>query len=438
MTTLVITDIPRLAALFEQIAAERGSLMVVSEIHRGIEELERIKPGLIIIQNHLSGLSADIVHKHLKSRLGKRKARFALISPSETLEVELSARFEAILDPALSDEQLEQLITSLLTRPDTSQAKEIKPVSSILELPLPMVDEAALPDLQPPNELTAATDTSSHPEQPDTLLLPELAASRVPEAEALPDPGTYARPRLPNRSIISAFSQHLETTADELQPRPAPFADRAEELAIRDLHHEPHLPQTDQQPAPLFRRTGFWLVTGTVALVVLITLFQQSPRSTKKEVSTPQPPLTVQRPAEAPPTAQQPVASNQPALQSHGGGRPRSLPSFIPQSGIDPAYSKDNPGWSSYHGQTNEYRVFREKDGTIKAVQVIDRSGAGVQDGFYVTVLKELAGVTSMHPTSSEIKEGYEIRRGTVAGLDLVQYRDAQGGRLRGFVVTWP
>ena len=69
---------------------------------------------------------------------------------------------------------------------------------------------------------------------------------------------------------------------------------------------------------------------------------------------------------------------------------------------------------------------------------MIDRSGAGIQDAFYISVLKELAGATAMRPTSSEIKEGYEIRRGTVAGLELVQYRDAQGGRLRGFVVTWP
>lgn len=43
-----------------------------------------------------------------------------------------------------------------------------------------------------------------------------------------------------------------------------------------------------------------------------------------------------------------------------------------------------------------------------------------------------------MHTISSEVKEGYEIRRGTVAGLELLHYRDAQGGRLRGVVISWP
>ena len=69
---------------------------------------------------------------------------------------------------------------------------------------------------------------------------------------------------------------------------------------------------------------------------------------------------------------------------------------------------------------------------------MIDRSGAGIQESFYISILKELAGATAMRPTSSEIKEGYEIRRGDLAGLQLVQYRDAQGGRMRGFVITWP
>ncbi len=110
----------------------------------------------------------------------------------------------------------------------------------------------------------------------------------------------------------------------------------------------------------------------------------------------------------------------------------------MPLSGLDPSYGKEHPGWESYRGATSEYRVFREPDSTIKAIQVIDRSGSGMQESFYISALKELAGATAMRTTSSEIKEGYEIRKGEVAGLQLVQYRDAQGGRLRGFVVTWP
>lgn len=443
MTTLVITDIPRICELFERLAAEQGNVTVVGELHRGIEQLDLLKPDLIIIQNYLSGLSADIVHKHLKSRLGKRKARFALISPSETLEVELSARFEAILDPTLPNERLEQTILTLLTQPPPKAPQA--PVSSILDLP-PVSRQEELPGLQseqPAPTPAPPSDTVTLAPPAATVCEPPPSPPQLPE-ESLPEPLTYDRPRRANMSIVSAFSQHLDSTAEELQPRPAVLTARDEELAIRDLHHEPHLIHDEQEgQPPFYQRAAFWLLAGTVILVVIVTLIQQRPRAPHK--------VTLQQPAkpqqssvvEQSPT--QPQPANPPTavtingtFLSHGQGRPKTLPSFIPQTGHDPGYAKDNPGWESYHGQANEYRVFREKDGTIKAVQVIDRSGAGIQEAYYISILKELAGVTAMRPTASEIKEGYEIRRGTVAGLELVQYRDAQGGRLRGIVITWP
>ncbi|MGB4598548.1 MAG: hypothetical protein WBI04_01060 [Trichlorobacter sp.] len=440
MTTLVITDIPRISALFEQIASRRGGLVVVSEIHRGIEELDRHKPGLIILQNHLSGLSADIVQKHLKSRLGKRKVRFALISPSESLDVELSARFEAILDPALSDERLTQILEELLSQPERAARSTGTPVSSILELPPIRQQEPELPGLQPepPPNLAGAADMVQISSPPPPTSATDLSAAAPLPDQSLPEPATYDLPRRANSSIISAFSQHLDHTAAELAPDPTRFSDRDNDLAIRDLHRQPHLLQDEQRPAtPFFRRTGLWLLSGTVVVVIIITLIQQRPGSSRKtDTEAPAPALPVEPAAVAPPPTPAPIGHR--GLQSHGAGRPRALPSFIPQAGIDRSYTKDNPGWESYHGQASEYRIFREKDNAIKAVQVIDRSGAGIQDAFYISVLKELAGATAMRPTSSEIREGYEIRRGVVAGLELVQYRDAQGGRLRGFVVTWP
>jgi len=424
MATLVITDIPRLSALFERLAAERDDLVVVSEIHRGIETLEQREPDLIIIQNHLSGLSADILCKHLKSRLNRRKVRFALISPSESLDVDLSARFETILDPVLDDQQLEKAIEQLLSKAAMPAHSVTSPVTSILELP--------------PNELEAVPETARDSVQfspppampPETLPPPALANE--------PEPITYDRPRRPNMSIISAFSQHLDSTAEEVQPRSATLAELDDNAAVHELPPEP-LPLAEAPrlaPSSPLQRTGFWLVVGTVVLVVIITLVQQRPRS-PQQVSLPDTPST-QAPLSSGALPVPSVASEQGQLPPHGPVRPKSLPSFIPAESIDPAYGNDNPGWESYHGQANEFRVFREKDGAIKALQVIDRSGAGMQDAFYSSILKELTGATAMRPSSSEIKEGYEIRRGTVAGLQLVQYHDAQGGRLRGVVITWP
>lgn len=444
MHTLVITDIPRISELFERIAAEQNAVTVVGELHRGIEQLDQLKPDLIIFQNHLSGLSADILLNHLKSRLNHRKARFALIAASDNLDRELSARFETILDPSLPDEQLKQRIHSLLTPLPVFPEKAPLPASSIFDLP-PASQQEHLPGLTADQTtLTAPLSEDSATAPHLTVPVSELPSPAQPAEEPLPQPLTYDRPRRANRTIVSAFSQHLDSTVEEVTPRPATVLDRDDEYAIRDLHHEPHLaPDDDPGRPPLYRRAGFWLLVSTVILVLIVTVIQQRPRA----------PHTVglQQPAslqQSTPSGKQSAAGQKPAhqhtappdgtLRSHGQGRPTALPSFIPQEGRDPGYAKDNPGWESFRGQANEYRVFREKDGSIKAVQVIDRSGAGIPDPYYISILKELAGVTAMRPTASEIKEGYEIRRGTVAGLELIQYRDAQGGRLRGIVITWP
>lgn len=432
MDILAITDIPRMTALFERLARLIPGLTVVSEIHRGIEELESRKPGLVFIQNHLAGLSADILHKHLKSRLGQRAARFGLISAPSAIDSDNAAAFEVILDPALSDEQLEQAVLNLLRQQDQPAKQQ-----------LPTQDRAAAAQYGSPGQeqTVPLSPPPAAPLQTAQQQLPLMPDPAVPVESDLESatPLTYQLPRRPGISIISDFSKQLDTRSDSLQPEPAPFNRREHELRIRDLHQEPHLISDPEPPQPWYRTTAFLLVSVTLLVVVAVSLFQhRSSRtaSVSKAVSDSKAPAAAPAPTASATVVPQP--ETKPALSSHGSGRPRSLPSFIPKEGLDPAYGKDNPGWENYRGQTNEYRVFREKGGAIKAIQVIDRSGAGIQESFYTSTLKELAGATAMRPTSSEIKEGYEIRRGDLAGLQLVQYRDAQGGRMRGFVITWP
>ncbi len=429
MELLVITDIPRMTVLFERVALSCPGLTLVNDIHRGIEDLDRRRPDLVIFQNRLSGLSADILHKHLKSRLGSRKTRFVLISTSEALDVDLSARFDAILDPALDDTQLEQTIVKLigLTSPQDG------PLSSETAVTAAEQSEPAISEEQPVPVADAEQAARVFP-----LTLPaDLQREKEEPSEA---PLVYELPRRPVRKIISEFSQQLEQqSADHLQQPVQPEV-YEEPPVLRDLHQMPHLIADSDLVRPWYRRTAPLLVGVTLVVVVAVSVLQYRTGKTPDE----QPPVAKAEGA----AVQQPVSSSRvgtsatdPARQnlaSHGGGRPRDLPGFVPRDGHEPAYGKQHPGWELYLGATSEHRVFREADGIIKALQIIDRSGAGIQESFYTSVLKELAGATAMRPTSSEVKEGYEIRRGEVAGLQLVQYRDAQGGRLRGFVITWP
>lgn len=421
MAKLVITDIPRMKAFFQKFASDSGELVVVSEIHRGIEELDRLEPELVVIQNHLSGISADIILKHFKSRTGDRPVRYALINTSAYLPPEVDASYELIIDPSLSDPDIQRTLEYLLMgrgeKPETGVARPQTQLQPITPLP----DKPFTPDSQ----------------------------------------STYGMPRRPNARIISAFSQQLDTNSSEMpQPLPAshgaPVIEyyRERELAIRDLHNKEHLLVDSEIVVPFYRKPAFLFVAVTIISVTAFTFFQHRPNPSRQIqpvdlAATPEKsrnasisgspglsaPVVTQTqdkpsPSELPPQPDQ--------LVSHGAGRLRKPPSFLPLAGRDPSYTKDHPGWDSYRGTANEYRVFKDMDGTIKALQIIDRSGNGIQDSFYTSALKEVAGATSMRTTSSEIKDGYEVRRGDVAGLQLVQYRDAQGGRMRGFVITWP
>lgn len=429
MTILAITDIARMTDLFARLAQQHQGLVVVSEIHRGIERLESLQPDVVIIQNHLAGLSADILHKHIKSRLGRRKVRFALISAPHLLDVDLSARFEFILDPILPDEQLELVMQKLFTGKDLTPEPAPQAVQTRPDLPEPKPADKPV--------------TAGQPALPEQPLITDKTAFAPHSEEDLPEPLTYTMPKRPGLKIDSDFSKQLDNNASDLHPDPMPFAYREQDLSVKDFHRVPHLMHDQDMPQPWYRRTGVLLVVITLFVVVAVSIYQNNTaqKSTQEQAVTNARTDAKTAPAPAPPTPQATATSANTTgqqLASHGEGRPRTLPAFIPKEGLDPSYGKDNPGWSNYRGQTNEYRVFREKDGTIKAIQVIDRSGVGIQDAFYTSVLKEVAGAAAMRSTSSEIKEGYEVRHGEVAGLQLIQYRDAQGGRMRGFVITWP
>ena len=417
MTVLAITDIPRMTDLFERLSRTREGLVVVSEIHRGIEELDKLKPAVIIIQNHLSGLSAEILLKHLKSRTGRRRCRFGLISPSETMDVETSARFEGIMDPSQADAELEAVLDALMTPPERRPAAP-----------------AAAPE-------DTVQDTEEPLDEGDQVAVRPPPADETAEDDRLPaEPLTYGMPRRPNMSIISAFSRQLDNHADE-KPAPPPLT-QVEYLHEGMHHHRDDLLITDieETPPPFYRRTWVQVLAFTLLVSVAVTAYQQRSRTGKPEAKPENQAkaTAVQADKTYKPHSTTNTAAPAKPFATHGSGRPKALPLFVPKADQHKGYDKEHPGWENYQGQTNEYRVFREQDGGIKSIQVIDRSGAGIQESYYVTVLKEVAGAAAMRPVSSEIKEGYEIRKGEAGGLQVIQYRDAQGGRLRGIVVVWP
>ncbi len=264
MPALIITDIPRIKAIFQKIDPDGKDALVVSEIHRGIEELDRLAPDLVIIQNHLSGISADIILKHFKSRSAERTVRFALISPSGSMSDETDKSYELILDPNLPESDIASDIDYLL------YGRGKKPVRGKNSSPVPQSDEATLPVKQPPPAIDYSLPATSEV---------------LKETEGI----SYRLPGKANKRIVSAFSQQLDTNSADISPAAlhgAPVIEyyRDRDLAIRDLHNKDHLLVDPDMVVPLYRRPSFLLVTATLVLVVGITLFQHRTSQPRKEL----------------------------------------------------------------------------------------------------------------------------------------------------------
>lgn len=112
-----------------------------------------------------------------------------------------------------------------------------------------------------------------------------------------------------------------------------------------------------------------------------------------------------------------------------------NLPSFIPEKGIDQAYSEKKPGWSRYVGSTEEFRLFRV-EGKIKALQVLSRNGESIPESRFTSIVKEIAGNNGQYNVvSSEKKLGFKVSKGIVSGSsEILVYR--KKGTVRAFVIS--
>jgi diguanylate cyclase (GGDEF)-like protein/PAS domain S-box-containing protein len=155
--------------------------------------------------------------------------------------------------------------------------------------------------------------------------------------------------------------------------------------------------------------------------------------------------LQVRKPSAVPETrdkvVQQPISANHssksPVPVASPGARLKSLPVFIPLNGRDKQFSIANPGWELYKEGLREFKVLYEAQ-TIKAIQMIDRSGQGVPESYMKSALGQVTINPNFNIDSSEKKEGYEIQRGRITkNIKVVYYRYETSGKLKAFAVTW-
>ncbi len=462
---LLITDVPRLRKIFSKLPDSRTvQLRVANNLEKGAEELVAVKPDIVFVQTHLSGLSAEIILMHLKKQLGRKRSRFVLLASPEQAGEETVRLYQGHIDTSSADEALlysvRDMISALMTKPAKKPATEpadatTAPSEAVTE-PETQLQEAVVPEAEIVSMATA----------------PETALATIPEEPSLEDQGlTYSpRSRLSvysefNSSFDSAVGNIKTTTLDEAEPEQ--HYDWSDETI-----------ETIEAPSERSKRGAFLLWLAPVVIAVIVVTILQHKRSTPSNQTvthkTAVPAIVPATPERAPvaapnsqpvPTAApaKPAAAIQPAADPNqalsdkavikaidenrtpkkqaavpvGNSRPAVLPDFIPRYALDKSYGQSNPGWERYKGQVTEFKVYRE-GGTIKAIQVLDRGGNGVPESFMKAALRQVSKNPAVVMETTEKKEGYEIQRGqTVDNLKVMFYRDDQGGKLRAFVLTW-
>ena len=461
---LLITDVARLRKVFGGLTDDKNiRLRIANNLEKGGEEIAIEKPDVVFVQTHLSGLSADILIMHLKKQLGRKRSSFVLLAAPNQVNEVILAPYKGWLDTSSENNQLlddlHNLVASLTTRKRKNR-EIITPKISAVDLPeLPIDAAPTITDIQ--------TTIDNAPAQSLLEVISAPVAEATPELSLEEQGITYSpRPRL---TVHSEFNSSFDNAVSSA---PAPeFINETSPNLQREWNTE-HLVSSDNS-SPRSKRSTFILWLAPVIIAVVVTTFLQQ----RKSSITPDPVVTVSPTTKAQKPQQQTLPAEVPkpaaetdkkvsqalaTIPDYGMSDktvmssivennakkdssvtasttvpPSTLPDFIPRYGFDKQFSAANPGWERYKGKVTEFKVYRESQ-IIKAIQVIDRGGGGVPESFMKGVMKQVAKKPVLTVETTEKKDGYEIQRGRVAdNLKAVYYRDAKGGKLRAFVISW-
>lgn len=436
---LVIAEQQRLQRLCDGMAeADLRGVTVVTSLIDAADQLEQELPDLILVQDRLSGLSGELIVRHLRKRLRDAEAIIVLATEAADSQVVDNAYLH-LLDTSFPDQelfrQLERLIMRL-PRPLPLEIAAPVPVALAAEdefvpLVLPVAEKvpAPLPSLDPEPTNVAASESKAKVVAEIGDALNEMVAAYSPAREPV---------------VASRFEAELETELARHEAptdSPPPGAGGEPTLSVADM-----LTVADSTPRR-FSKGLLLLLGGLTLLLVLALVVLQLPTSAppplaEQKVKNVQPsPVApaapkVQDPVPSPP-AVAPVTVPPPATPPAPALPAPLLPKFIQTLNAvpDPAYGRDHAGWERYLTPALEFKLFRE-NGRLQAIQVVDREGRGIPVRLFSTAMEELTGVRDYQTESREIKGTYLVKKGRLAsGSRIIIYKDRQDEQLHGFVI---
>jgi hypothetical protein len=428
VTILLIADQDRLEKLFDFVGdSPQIRFRVSRSLRQGIQDISEEPPVILFVQNHLSGLSGEIIARHLIEQAEGTKPKVVLFGDPGSSPA-CQAPIDACLDISRTNEDLTADIIGIIAETSQQQAAS-EP------LPAMQPDET----VEPAGEEAPVQATTEPP---------------IPATDAVNDIYSREQSSAPSQAEAT-FDQKLKTVIQQ-SPEPVPLAEMEDTVSLSET-------STGRAPAGRRRQSGkapakdikprLWIGLAAVAVVAIGTTVMLLSRSGAPPASSPKPPApkAIQQsiknadtpPSPAPVAAPASTAAQQqPSRDSNPVQAPPEakrgldrLPGFIPKEGHDRSYGKDHPGWERYKGARTEFKVY--SDGTaIRAVQAIDRSGVGIPESFLSGALNQMTNSRDFTIEAKETQGKFRVEKGTASGgARLVVYRTVPKGSIRAFVV---
>lgn len=419
VTILLIADQDRLEKLFDFVRdTPQIRFRVSRSLRQGIQDITEEAPNILFVQNHLSGLSGEIIARHLLGQVEGTKPLVVLFGETGQQPSALGP-LDACLDLARTDEELTAAIIGIIAdTPSPPTLDETPPAVLAQEsAPAPVADEfptrsAAPPETPFDQKLKTVIEQAPEPvplaEMEDTVSLTGAAA---------------APPRPPRRRYSAAAGARNRSPL--LWAGAAAIAVAAVGASI--LLRSPTVPSSEQSPKPAAPAAVRPAAESVAPLPAPGPPESSAPTAqavTSPATPAPQPPPPQPAPAAKP---QEPPAAKTKGLAQ--------LPSFIPREGHDRDYGKSHHGWERYRGVRTEFKVYRDET-AIRAIQAIDRSGVGIPESFFRGALSQMTNAREFTLESKETRGKFQVEKGSVpGGARLVIYRTVPKGAIRAFVV---
>lgn len=410
MNIVLLANQERIIRLFKNPEVlNAGAVRVAKGLEEALSAISSRERNLLFIQERMGEMSGELLAYRLAAQLKGNKSQIVLFGDPDAIPATGRKPFHAVLDTSLSDRELTAAVMEMLAVPtartgrkktsqkkkSTSQAQEKKPTETFSPVFTEKVDDV----VEISGKSSPAQDDAGS-RHPSTAEGSPKASFQVNLDRAMG--GTDEAPVVPRRSIPL------------VPPEPSTGP-------IRVMWGKPTLLSRIREriPRPMVLVFLAALVAGGTALVLFLLLHERQPAG----------PGTAPAATKSTSSAEN-KGTTRPFLDMPGG-----LPSFLSRTSEDPGYRKDNPGWERYRDTSTEYRVFREK-GTVRAFQIIDRSGQGISPGLLTGALMETAGSSRYEIDATEQKGSFSIEKGRVENGDgIIIYRKEPEGSVKAFVL---